>query len=52
VHASGYIRHELIERLQVRRLPSFIFTLDVSEESALRIEQLLKEVKKDKPSAP
>ena len=29
---------------------SFV-TLDVSEESALRIEQLLKEMKKDKPSA-
>lgn len=52
VHASGYIRHELIERLQVRRLPELHFTLDVSEESALRIERLLKEVKKDKPPAP
>jgi len=51
-HASGYIRHELIERLQVRRLPELHFTLDLSEESALRIEQLLKEVKKNKPHAP
>ena len=49
-HASGYIRHELIERLQVRRLPELHFTLDNSEEGALRIEQLLKEVKKDKPT--
>jgi ribosome-binding factor A len=52
VHAAGYIRHELIERLQVRRLPELHFILDVSEESVLRIEQLLKEVKKDKPSVP
>src|SRR5215475_7766658 len=51
-HASGYIRHELIERLQVRRLPELHFTLDLAEESAQRIEQLLKEVKKDKSSAP
>jgi ribosome-binding factor A len=50
-HASGYIRHELIERLQVRRLPELHFALDLSEESALRIERLLKEVKKDNPSA-
>jgi ribosome-binding factor A len=50
-HASGYIRHELIERLQLRRLPELHFALDLSEESALRIERLLKEVKKDNPSA-
>jgi len=50
-HASGYIRHELVERLQLRRLPELHFTLDVSQEHAERIEQLLKEMKKDKPSA-
>ena len=48
-HASGFIRHELVERLQLRRLPELHFTLDLSEESAERIEKLLKEVKKDKP---
>ena len=51
-HASGYIRHELVERLQLRRLPELNFTLDVSQENVERIEQLLKEMKKDKPSAP
>jgi len=50
-HASGYIRHELVERLQLRRLPELHFTLDVSQEHADRIEQLLKEMKKDNPSA-
>lgn len=50
-HAAGFIRHELVERLQLRRLPELHFTLDVSEESAERIEKLLKEVKKDKPAA-
>jgi len=50
-HAAGFIRHELVERLQLRRLPDLHFTLDLSEESAERIERLLKEVKKDKPSA-
>jgi ribosome-binding factor A len=51
-HASGYIRGELIERLQLRRLPDLHFTLDLSQEHVERIEQLLKEVKKDKPAAP
>ena len=50
-HASGYIRSELIERLQLRRLPELHFTLDLSQEHVERIEQLLKEVKKDKPAA-
>jgi ribosome-binding factor A len=51
-HASGFIRRELVERLQLRRLPELHFTLDLSQEHVERIEQLLKEMKKDKPSAP
>jgi ribosome-binding factor A len=51
-HASGYIRRELVERLQLRRLPELHFALDLSQEHVERIEQLLKEMKKDKPSAP
>ena len=51
-HASGYIRSEIIERLQLRRLPELHFTLDLSQEHVERIEQLLKEMKKDKPPAP
>jgi ribosome-binding factor A len=43
-HASGYIRHELIERLQLRRLPDLHFTLDLSQEHVERIEQLLKQM--------
>src|SRR6202045_5064860 len=51
-HASGFIRSELIERLQLRRLPELHFTLDLSQEHVERIEQLLKEVKKEKQAAP
>jgi ribosome-binding factor A len=51
-HAAGYIRSELIERLQLRRLPELHFTLDLSQEHVERIEQLLKEVKTEKPAAP
>jgi ribosome-binding factor A len=51
-HASGYIRHELIERLQMRRLPDLHFTLDLSHEHMERIEQLLKQMKAEKPPSP
>jgi ribosome-binding factor A len=51
-HASGYIRSEIIERLQLRRLPELHFILDHSQEYTERIEQLLRDMKKDKPSAP
>lgn len=50
-HASGFIRRELIERLQLRRLPELHFALDHSQEYTERIDQLLKEMKKDKPAA-
>jgi ribosome-binding factor A len=50
-HASGFIRRELVERLQLRRLPELHFTLDHSQEYSERIDQLLKEMKKDKPAA-
>jgi len=51
-HASGFIRRELGERLQLRRLPELHFTLDLTQEQVERIEQLLKEMKKDSPPAP
>ena len=50
-HAVTFIRRELIERLQLRRLPELHFTLDVSQEKVQRIEELLKEVKKTNPPA-
>src|SRR5438270_3266985 len=50
-HAVGFIRSELIERLQLRRLPELHFALDHSQEYSARIEQLLKEVRKNKPAA-
>jgi len=47
-HAAGFIRHELIERLQLRRLPDLHFILDLSQEHMERIEQLLKQMKADR----
>jgi ribosome-binding factor A len=40
--ASGYIRHELVERMQLRRAPEVFFHLDDTEETGRRIEQLLR----------
>jgi len=51
-HASAYIRRELVGRLLLRRVPELHFVLDLSQESVERIEELLKEMKKDQPSAP
>ena len=51
-HAVGFIRHELIERLQLRRLPDLHFTLDLSQEHMERIEQLLKQMKAKTESNP
>jgi ribosome-binding factor A len=45
VAASGYIRHELCERLQMRRTPELHFVLDSSEEYGRRIEDLLRQTK-------
>jgi ribosome-binding factor A len=43
--ASSYMRHELIERLHLRRAPEIIFHLDQSTEYGQHIEELLRKVK-------
>lgn len=45
--AVGFIRHELAERIQMRRSPELHFILDRSQEIAGRIEQLLKQAKNE-----
>src|ERR1700722_14277418 len=42
--ASGYIRHELVERLRLRRAPEVIFLPDESEEYGHHIDELLRKV--------
>jgi ribosome-binding factor A len=49
-HAGGFIRSQLVERLQLRRTPELHFVLDHSQEQAERIDQLLKAMHKNKPS--
>jgi ribosome-binding factor A len=40
--ASGFVRHELVERLQLRRAPEVLFLVDASEEYGQHIEELLR----------
>jgi ribosome-binding factor A len=44
--AAGYIRHELCERMQLRRAPELSFVLDRSEEYGQHIEDLLRQTKR------
>ncbi|HWG59789.1 MAG TPA: 30S ribosome-binding factor RbfA [Candidatus Acidoferrales bacterium] len=48
--ASGYIRHELVERLHLRRAPDVYFIADQSEEYGQHIDELLRKVKR--PDSP
>jgi ribosome-binding factor A len=43
--AAGFIRHELSERLQMRRTPELHFVIDRSEEYGQHIEDLLRQTK-------
>jgi ribosome-binding factor A len=47
--AAGYVRHELIERLQLRRALEVIFIPDDSEEYGLHIDELLRKVQVKDP---
>ena len=43
--ASSYVRHELIERLRLRRAPEVIFMQDQSSEYRQHIDELLRAAK-------
>ena len=43
--ATGFVRHELVDRLHLRRAPEVIFMLDQTEEIGNRIESLLRKAK-------
>ncbi len=42
--ASGYVRHELVERLRLRRAPEVQFHIDESEEYGQHIDELLRKM--------
>jgi len=45
--AAGFVRHELVERLRLRRAPEVIFIVDRAEVQGLRVDQLLRDVRKE-----
>ncbi len=45
--ASGFVRHELTERLHLRRSPEVLFVPDTSEEYGQHIDELLKKIKQE-----
>ncbi len=48
--AAGFIRHELVERLQLRRAPEILFLIDQSEQYGRHIDELLGKVKQPEKS--
>ena len=42
--AAKFMRHELVERLNLRRAPEVLFMVDASEEYGQRIDDLLRKV--------
>ncbi len=46
-HASGFLRHELAERIELRTFPRLRFHWDPTPENADRIERLLADLKKN-----
>ena len=49
--AKAYIRHELADRLRLRRAPELFFRLDRSDREKARVEELLERAKKRSKSA-
>ncbi|MDP2919947.1 MAG: 30S ribosome-binding factor RbfA [Dehalococcoidia bacterium] len=50
--AAGYIRHELGNRMQARRIPEFSFHLDETIEKADRILRLMDKMSEEETSQP
>ena len=44
--ATGFIRHEVADRLHLRRAPELFFQLDRSDKFQTRLDELLKRAKK------
>jgi len=50
-HGTGFLRHELAQRLSVRFTPELSFKLDDSIAHGARVAQLLREIHDDAPAA-
>lgn len=50
--AKGYIRHELLERMGVRRVPDLSFHIDKTEKFNARVDELLGRTRRRQRSSP
>lgn len=50
-HASGFIRHELAQRLSLRFVPELSFQLDSSVARGARVLELIKQIEDEEASA-
>lgn len=46
-HASGWIRHELGQRIRLKFLPELVFRSDTSQEYGNRIDELLDQIREE-----
>ncbi len=46
-HASGWIRHELGQRIRMKFLPELVFVPDTSQEYGERIDRLIDQIHED-----
>jgi ribosome-binding factor A len=46
-HATGFLRHELAERIALRYMPELVFKLDTSIEQGSRILELIRQVENE-----
>jgi len=51
-HASGFIRHQLSQKIQLRQFPRLRFNWDPTPEHAQRIDKLLDSLDQDPESSP
>lgn len=47
-HASGFLRHELADRLELRRVPALAFHFDASLERGQRILNILHQIEEER----
>jgi len=45
-HASGWVRHELGQRIRMKFLPEIVFLADTSQDYGERIDKLIDEIQK------
>jgi len=46
-HASGYLRHELAERIVLRYMPELVFKLDTSIAEGARVLELIRQIEQE-----